>query len=400
MTIVKIDRLGSKGDGIGRVGDANVFVTKVLSGETVEISQGKLKRIVEPSSERIAAFCKYFDQCGGCKFQHWQHAPYAEWKRSLVVDALKSQGIVTTVDPLIDAHGAGRRRVSLHVRQIGGEWVAGFMEAKSHDLVAIDICPVLVPQLAGATALAASFGPTLGNCDVMMTVADNGLDVAVKAEREAANKHIAQFRLIMEKYKIMRLALNDEVVAQLTMPTIAIGPAHLQLPINSFLQATAAGEDELVRLAKTHFVKAKKILDLFCGVGPFTFRLAEIGKVHGIDSDKSAVASLLQATRFVQGLKPITATARDLFDNPLVAEELNEFDSVIFDPPRAGAEEQSKQLAKSKVKRIVAVACDAQSFARDAAILIKGGYKLGQVTPVDQFKYSAHVEIVASFTRR
>jgi 23S rRNA (uracil1939-C5)-methyltransferase len=400
MTIVKIDRLGSKGDGIGRVGDANVFVTKVLAGETVETSQGKLKRIVEPSSERIAAFCKYFDQCGGCKFQHWQHAPYAEWKRSLVVDALKSQGIVTTVDPLIDAHGAGRRRVSLHVRQIGGEWVAGFMEAKSHELVAIDICPVLVPQLAGATALAASFGSTLGNCDVMITVADNGLDVAVKAEREAANKHIAQFRLIMEKFKIMRLALNDEVVAQLTMPTIAIGPAHLQLPINSFLQATAAGEDELVRLAKTHFVKAKKILDLFCGVGPFTFRLAEIGKVHGIDSDKSAVASLLQAARFVQGLKPITAAARDLFDNPLVAEELNEFDSVIFDPPRAGAEEQSKQLAKSKVKRIVAVACDVQSFVRDAAILIKGGYKIGQVTPVDQFKYSAHVEIIANFTRR
>lgn len=400
MTIVKIDRLGSKGDGIGRIGDANVFVTKVLAGETVELSQGKLKRIVEPSSERIAAFCKYFDQCGGCKFQHWQHAPYAEWKRSLVVDALKSQGIDAVVEPLIDAHGAGRRRVSLHVRQIGGEWVAGFMEAKSHDLVAIDMCPVLVPQLSAATELAASFGPSLGNCDVMITVADNGLDVAIKAERQAANKHIAQFRIIMEKHKVMRLALNDEVVAQLTTPTIAIGPAHLQLPVNSFLQATAVGENELVRLAKTHLAKAKKILDLFCGVGPFTFRLAEIGKVHGIDLDKNAVASLLQATRFVQGLKPITATARDLFDNPLVAEELNEFDSVIFDPPRAGAEQQAKNLAKSKVKRVVSVACDVQSFARDAAILIKGGYKIGQVTPVDQFKYSSHVEIVASFTRR
>jgi 23S rRNA (uracil1939-C5)-methyltransferase len=128
--------------------------------------------------------------------------------------------------------------------------------------------------------------------------------------------------------------------------------------------------------------------------------LAEIGKVHGIDSDKNAVAALLQATRFVQGLKPITAEARDLFDNPLVPEELNEYDSVIFDPPRAGAENQAKNLAKSKVKRIVAVACDVQSFARDAAVLVKGGYKLGQVTPVDQFKYSAHVEIVASFTRR
>ncbi len=400
MTIFKIDRLGSKGDGIGRSGEAMMFVNKVIAGEVVELAHGKLKRIIETSPERQAAFCQYYDTCGGCKFQHWQPAPYAEWKRNLVTEALRSQGIDAEVSALVDAHGAGRRRVSLHVRQINSAWVAGFMEAKSHDLVAIDMCPVLVPQLAHAPALAASFGPSLGNCDVMITVADNGLDVAIKAERQAANKHIAQFRVIMEKYKIMRLALNDEVVAQLTTPTIAIGPAHIQLPVNSFLQATAAGEDELVRLAKTHLSKAKKILDLFCGVGPFTFRLAEIGKVHGIDSDKNAVASLLQATRFVQGLKPITAEARDLFDNPLVPEELNEYDSVIFDPPRAGAENQSKNLAKSKVKRIVAIACDVQSFARDAAILVKGGYKIGSITPVDQFKYSAHVEIVASFTRR
>ena len=399
MTIFKIDRLGSKGDGIGRIGEATMFVNKVIAGETVELAHGKLKRIVEASPERQSAFCRYYDTCGGCKFQHWQQAPYAEWKRNLVVEALRSQDIDAPVEPLIDAHGAGRRRVSLHVRQIEGIWVAGFMEAKSHDLVAIDLCPVLVPQLAAAPALAASFGPALGNCDVMITVADNGLDVAIKAERQAANKHIAQFRVIMENFKIMRLALNDEVVAQLTTPTIAIGAAHLQLPINSFLQATAAGEDELVRLTKTHLSKAKKILDLFCGVGPFTFRLAEIGKVHGIDSDKNAVASLLQATRFVQGLKPITAEARDLFDNPLVPEELNEYDSAVFDPPRAGAEEQAKNLAKSKVKRIVAVACDVQSFARDAAILVKGGYKIGQITPVDQFKFSAHVEIVANFVR-
>ena len=399
MTIFKIDRLGSKGDGIGRMGEATMFVNKVIAGETVELAHGKLKRIVEASPERQSAFCRYYDTCGGCKFQHWQQAPYAEWKRKLVVEALRSQGIDAPVEPLIDAHGAGRRRVSLHVRQNEGIWVAGFMEAKSHDLVAIDLCPVLVPQLAAAPALAASFGPALGNCDVMITVADNGLDVAIKAERQAANKHIAQFRVIMENFKIMRLALNDEVEAQLTTPTIAIGAAHLQLPINSFLQATAAGEDELVRLTKTHLSKAKKILDLFCGVGPFTFRLAEIGKVHGIDSDKNAVASLLQATRFVHGLKPITAEARDLFDNPLVPEELNEYDSAVFDPPRAGAEEQAKNLAKSKVKRIVAVACDVQSFARDAAILVKGGYKFGKITPVDQFKFSAHVEIVANFVR-
>ncbi len=399
MTIFKIDRLGSKGDGIGRVNDANMFVTKVLAGEVVELVQGKLKRIIEPSPERQPAFCKYYETCGGCKFQHWQHAPYAVWKQNQVSAALKAQGIDAEVSSLVDAHGEGRRRVALHVRQIDGVWVSGFMEAKTHDLVAIESCPILVPQLIHAPAIAASFGPLLGSSDVMITVADNGLDVAIKAERQATNKHIAQFRAIMEKHKILRLTLNDEVVAQLSVPAIVMGPAHLQLPVHSFLQATSAGEEELVRLIKEPLRKAKNILDLFCGVGPFTFRLAETTKVHGIDSDKSAIAALLQATRFVQGLKPITAEARDLFDNPLVPEELNAYDSVVFDPPRAGAEAQAKNLAKSKVKRIVAVACDTQSFARDAAILVRGGYKLGKITPVDQFKFSAHVEIVASFTR-
>ena len=399
MSILKIDRLGNKGDGIGKIGDANVFVTKVLSGETVEVVEGKLERIVELSPERQDAFCQYYDSCGGCKFQHWKQAPYAEWKRMLVVNALQAKGIDAEVSPLIDAHGAGRRRVSLHVRQITGAWVAGFMEARSHDLVAIDMCPVLVPQLKDAPAIAASFGPLLGNSDVMITVADNGLDVAITAERQAANKHIAQFRLIMEKYKILRLALNEEVVAQLSVPAIVMGAAHVQLPLHSFLQATWEGEQVLARLVKEPLHKAKKILDLFCGVGPFAFSLAEIAKVHAIDLDKNSIANLLQATRFVQGLKPITAEARDLFDNPLVPQELNEYDAVVLDPPRAGAETQAKNLARSKVKRIISVACDAQTFARDAAILVQGGYKLGPITPVDQFKFSAHVEIVASFVR-
>jgi 23S rRNA (uracil1939-C5)-methyltransferase len=400
MTAVKIERLGNKGDGLGRLGETQIFASKVLAGETIDWVNGKVKSILEPSPERQPAFCPYFERCGGCKFQHWKQAPYAEWKRSLVVDALKAQGIDAKVNPLVDAHGAGRRRVALHVRQENGAWCAGFMEAKSHDLVVLDHCPVLVPQLNSAPQIAASFGPLLGNCDVMISVADNGLDVAIKAERLAANKHIAQFRAIMEQHKILRIAMNGEISAQLSVPAVVMGAAHVQLPINSFLQATASGEEELVRLTREPLRKAKSILDLFCGVGPFTFRLAENAKLHGIDLDKPAIAALLQATRFVQGLKPITAEARDLFDNPLVPEELNVFDSVVFDPPRAGAEAQARQLAKSKVKRIVAVACDPPTFARDAAILVKGGYVVGEVTPVDQFKHSAHVEIVASFTRR
>ena len=399
MTILKIDRVGSKGDGIGTFNGAAMFVAKALPGETVELAGGKLQRIVAASPDRQAAFCKYYDSCGGCKFQHWSQAPYATWKRQLVIDALKAQGLNAEVSPLVDAHGNGRRRVSLHVRNIDGHWVAGFMEAKSHDLVAIESCPILAAQLSHAPAIAASFGAMLGPSDVTITSADTGLDVSIKAERQAANRHIPKFREIMQRQGILRLALNDEVVAQERVPAVVMGKANVQLPVNSFLQATAAGEDVIAQLVANHLRKAKNIVDLFCGVGPFAFRLGENAKVHAIDSDKSAIAALLQATRFATGLKPITAEAKDLFKNPLVAQELNEFDGIVFDPPRAGAEAQARHIAKSKVKRVVAVACDVQTFARDAAILVQGGYKLGNVTPVDQFKFSAHVEIVASFIR-
>lgn len=399
MTLVKIDRIGTRGDGMGNEDGKTVIVGKTLPSETVELVGGKLKRIVTPSADRIAAFCAYYDSCGGCKFQHWQYEPYAAWKRQLVVDALKSQGLDVEVGALLDAHGLGRRRVSLHVRQIEGVWHAGFMEAKSHDLVAIDVCPVLDPKLHEAFAIAAAFGPLMGASDVAITAADNGLDVSIKAEREAVAKRIAAFNELMSKFNIARVSVNNLVAAQDRIPMVSVGKANVPLPVQSFLQATALGEETLVKLVREPMTKSKKIIDLFCGVGPFTFQIAETHKVHGIDLDKAAIAGMLQAARFTTGLKPLTAEARDLFDNPLVPAELNEFDTVVMDPPRAGAEAQARQLAKSKVKTVISVACDVLSFARDAAILVRGGYKLMKVTPVDQFKYTAHVEIVGVFKR-
>jgi 23S rRNA (uracil1939-C5)-methyltransferase len=399
MTHLRVERVGSRGDGISIEDGRTFIVGKALPDEEVDFANGKIQSIVTPSPNRIEAFCKHFESCGGCKFQHWAQVPYAAWKRALVQDALRSQGIDIEVEALVDAHGAGRRRVSLHVRQQAGLWVAGYMEAKSHDLVAIASCPVMVPQLHNAPEIAASFGPTMGACDVAITVADNGLDIAIKAERDAVSKRIVAFNDIMQKYNIARICVNGLAAAQLRVPEMKIGAANVQLPIQSFLQATALGEETLATLLREPMKKSKKVLDLFCGLGPFTFRIAETAKVHGIDSDKPAIAALLQAVRFTTGLKPISAEARDLFENPLVPAELNEFDTVVFDPPRSGAEAQAKQLAKSKVKRVVAVACDVISFARDAAILVRGGYKLEKVTPVDQFKYTAHVEIVAVFKR-
>jgi 23S rRNA (uracil1939-C5)-methyltransferase len=393
-----IEKLGQRGDGLAHVDGRLVVVPKTLQGETIEQSAGRV-RIIEASPDRVEPFCPVYDRCGGCKFQHLAEPPYAAWKRLQLVEALHAQGINVEVADLIDAHGQGRRRASFHVRRIDEVWHAGFMAEKTHDLVAIDHCPILVPVLARAPELAASFGPLLGNCDVVLTAMDNGIDVYVKADKQAVDQHYTQFRRMMETFDVIRVSVNAEVVSKSHNPVLAIGKALLSPPPGSFLQATALGEETLARLVLGHLGKSRNVLDLFCGVGPFALRMAERTKVLAIDSDKKAVATLAETLRNTKGLKPVTTEARDLFKMPLTFIELADYDCVVFDPPRAGAEAQCRQLAKSKVRNVIAVACDAQSFARDARILIEGGYRLTTVTPVDQFKYSTHVELVAHFTR-
>lgn len=393
-----IEKLGQRGDGLAHVDGRLVVVPKTLPGETIDQTDGGVQ-IIAASPDRIEPFCPYFDRCGGCKFQHLAEAPYAAWKRQQVVEALSGQGIGFDVAPLIDAHGQGRRRASFHVRRTNEVWQAGFMAEKTHELVAVDHCPILVPRLARAPELAAGFGPLLGNCDVVLTAMDNGIDVYVKADKQAFDQHFAQFRRMMETFGVIRVSVNAEVVSQSQSPVLMMGVAKLAPPPGSFLQATTLGEETLARLVLGHLGKSRNVLDLFCGIGPFALRIAERAKVQAIDSDKKAVATLAETVRNTKGLKPIQTETRDLFKMPLTFIELADYDCVVFDPPRAGAEAQSRQLAKSKVRNVIAVACDAQSFARDAKILIDGGYRLTTVTPVDQFKYSTHVEIVAHFTR-
>jgi 23S rRNA (uracil1939-C5)-methyltransferase len=183
------------------------------------------------------------------------------------------------------------------------------------------------------------------------------------------------------------------------VPTVRMGKATAALPPGAFLQATAEGEAELARLVLEHAAKARSVADLFCGVGPFALRLAERARVAAADSDAAAIAALREAAK-TPGLKPIAAEARDLFRRPLAPEELKPFDAVVFDPPRQGSEAQARQLAASRVPLIVAVSCNAATFARDARILTDGGYRLTSVTPVDQFRHSAHVEIVGRFERQ
>jgi 23S rRNA (uracil1939-C5)-methyltransferase len=182
-------------------------------------------------------------------------------------------------------------------------------------------------------------------------------------------------------------------------PVIAIGGAQVTLPPGSFLQATTSGEETLAGLVAAHCRRAKHIADLFCGVGPFALRLATAARIAAFDSDAGAVAALQKAATATSGLKPVKTEARDLFRRPLMPQELREFDAVVFDPPRQGAQAQALQLAASKIRVVVAVSCNIATFARDARILVAGGYRLEGVTPVDQFRHTPHVELVAKFTR-
>jgi 23S rRNA (uracil1939-C5)-methyltransferase len=397
MTEVLIDSLGQHGDGVAEIGLDRVFVPFTLPGERVEITRdgerGTLVRIIEPSAERAEPPCPYYGTCGGCALQHLNREAYAAFKRELVVTALSHAGVAAVVEPLVDATMPGRRRATLHVRKAA----AGYMRAKSHEVLDIDHCPILVPVLSRhAPRIARALQPLAGDSDASFTATDTGLDLSVKSERKLRPAQLAEFA---QAQKLARLTFNGDSVYMAHPPAVKMGRSLVEIPPASFLQATEAAEATLARLVVEGIGKAKSVADLFSGVGPFALRLAETARVYAADSDRPAIAALVKAVNHTQGLKPVEAKARDLFRDPLAPVELNPFDAVVFDPPRAGAEAQSKELARSTVKTVVAVSCEPKTFARDAAILIAGGYRLERVTPVDQFAYSTHVEVVGVFRR-
>jgi 23S rRNA (uracil1939-C5)-methyltransferase len=406
-----IDHVGHRGDGVGFAGGESLFVPYTLGGETIEVDavaghpdRRALTRIEQASPQRIDPFCRYFGACGGCAIQHWQPEAYRAWKRAIVVETLEHAGIACEVDALIDAHGAGRRRITVHARRgSDGELRTGFAAAGSHAIVSISDCPILDPALRGAfdaaRALAEALKPTNKPLDIQVTTASNGLDVDVRGSGPLTSAVIAALSTIAQQHGLARLTRHGELVLMRTPPTIEIGAVRVTLPPGSFLQATVAGEEALAALVIGHCKRAKHIADLFCGVGPFALRLAAKARVTAFDSDAGAVAALAKAVTSASGLKPLKAEARDLFRRPLMPQELRDYDTVVFDPPRQGAQAQVKQLAASKIPVVVAVSCNVATFARDARVLIDGGYRLEHVTPVDQFRHTPHVELVARFSR-
>jgi 23S rRNA (uracil1939-C5)-methyltransferase len=401
-----IREIGHRGDGVVERADGPIYISGTLPGETVEVEawpghpdRRQLITVENPSEQRIAPICQHFGVCGGCALQHWDDAPYRAWKRDLVVTALRQTGIEAPVGELIDAHGDGRRRVAFHARRSSHDVLeVGFSAARAHHIVAIDRCPILAKGLDGALqaawAIAEVLGPTKKPLDIQVTATDAGLDVDVRGSGALTAAMTATLAGVAAKHRIVRLTRHGDLIAQTRTPSLRIGTATVVLPPAAFLQATAEGEAVLARLVETYCAGAKNVADLFAGVGPFALRLAARARLAAFDDDEAAIAALKRAAN-TPGLKPIAAERRDLFKNPLLPVELNRFDAVVFDPPRQGADAQSRALAASTVPIIVAVSCNAGTFARDIRHLLDGGYRLVAVTPVDQFRYSAHVEIVA-----
>ena len=414
---LNILEVGARGDGVAEEGGQRYFVPFTLPGEIVEAeprdSRGEgvvadLLAILAPSRHREPPPCAHFGTCGGCALQHWRSDIYAAWKVSLIERALSHSGVQAPVfeKPLLGVPNE-RRRVDFVLRRQGKRVLAGFHERGSPKLVDVGTCviarPALTALLAPLRATLAEILPEGAAADAIANETDSGLDVLIRPHKRLDLSFERRQALVdlAEKANLARLSWGDrakfEPIVTRRTPVLMLGEAVVEVPPGVFLQATKRAE-QTMRAAVTAWVgDTAKLADLFAGVGALT--VGRPGKTSLFESEKAAIAAADAAARKMGGNR-VTVEKRDLFRNPLLEKDLNAFDAVVLDPPRAGAAAQIAELARSKVKKIVYASCDPGSFARDARALQDGGYRLEKLMPIDQFLWSAHVELIALLTRR
>ena len=401
-----IARLGHLGDGIIQGPEGSIFVAQTLPGEVVE---GTVKgdaladvRILTPSVHRVKPPCSHARTCGGCMMQHASDAFVADWKTTIVRTALAAQGLEADLRPIITSPPRSRRRATLAARRTKGGVLMGFHSRASDVLVGVPECQLLHPDLIGAfpalEAIVKLGGSRSQEMDLAITRTSSGGDVAVTGGKPADSTQRMDLARLVEAFGLARLSWNGEVIAQRAQPMMRFGRANVPLPVGAFLQATAEGEAALLASVKGAVGPARRIIDLFAGIGTFGLPLAENAEIHAVEGDVAMLTALDKGFRMAEGIKRVTNDIRDLYRRPLEPDEFKGYDAVVIDPPRAGAEAQSHTLAKSKVPVIAAVSCNPSTFARDAKILTQAGYKLNWVQVVDQFRWSPHVELAAQFT--
>lgn len=404
-----IEALGGQGDGLAHAPGGDVYVPYTLPGERVRAElagdRGQVVEVLSRSPDRIAPVCAHFGVCGGCALQHMAGPAYLAWKHDQVVRAFRNRGVEVEVAPVVAvARPASRRRTVLAARRAGGGVLLGFHERGSGRIVDIRECSVLRPRLRallpGLRELLALLLTRRGEAAVTVIETEAGPDVAVAGGREPEGpRALTALADLVERCDLARLTVDGETIVTRRPPVLRVGKAMVTVPPGGFVQAVADAEAELVSRAEAALQEVGRIADLFAGIGTFTLPLAARAEVTAVERDGAAVAALEAAVRGTGGLKPVQAVRRDLARDPLSRGELARFDAVLFDPPRSGARAQAEQLARSGVPRIVAVSCNPATLARDARTLLDGGYTLDRVEPIDQFVFSPHIEVFASFMR-
>lgn len=403
MAEVKIEKLGRQGDGIFFENGKEVFVPYSLPGDVLDVTgkgpRRSISEVVQPSADRNQPICRHFGMCGGCQLQHMNDKAYEDWKLGLLSEALQKAGITHKPDRLVSYPAASRRKAVFSANRKDGELQFGFSKAGSNDLVSIEECPVLDTPLQQALPNLETFAASLPlgarptRISVLATA--NGLDVNVE---EITIKSDVQQRATVRKaldLGFARLALDGEQAIEARKPILTMGKASVVPPPGAFVQAIAAVENDMTDLVTMHLSGAKKVADLYCGVGTFALRLAEHSQVWALEDNEAAIASLDRAWRETAGeLKQLNSEVRNLERRPASFKELKKIDGLVFDPPRAGAELQSIQISKSKVPKVAAVSCNPTTLARDLTLLLDGGYKINQIVAFDQFRFTHHLETI------
>lgn len=413
-----IDALGAHGDGIARYQGASVFVAYALPGDRVRVAlspkgnsafTGRVTEIVTPAPNRVVPPCPVFTQCGGCQMQHMAMSDYSAWKRAQVAGTLATRGITLPPDtPLITTEPGQRRRANFAATKDNDQVTLGFHEAMSSNIVPLEDCLLLTPALrASLPHLRALIHAALHNkqaADIQVTETLTGLDVLVLSAVNLAEARRQPMIAVAREADFARVAwahgkAQPEPILMARVPQVRFGGHLLDLPIGAFLQPSVAGEATLVAAVLNGVGKAKRVADLYSGCGTFSFPLSAKARVLAIDSAKPAIATLTTAANRAGLGGRLETMARDLDQSPLPPQDLKPFDAVIFDPPRAGAEMQARMLVKSRVPLVVVVSCNPASFARDARLLLDGGFALKYLIILDQFLWSHHAELVAVFKR-
>ncbi len=400
---LKIKSLGRQGDGIA---DGPVFVTGALPGEIIEGTpeNGRVAqpKILSPSESRVKPICRHFKSCGGCQMQHTDDRTLADWKESIVADALAQVGLSADIRSVVTSPAKSRRRAKYAARRTKSGAMAGFYGRASDTIVDVVDCPLVAHALDEAPALCRALAvigaSRKGALSVLCTVVEGGLDVMVDGGKPLDPEMRIKLPQIATQFGVVRLIWSNELVAQTAPPQVTLGTAEVPLPPGAFLQATLHGQEALQACVLEATNGASRVLDLFAGCGTFALSIAGTAPVTAIEGSKDMAKALQQGANHAGLRHPVQSLSRDLFKDPLTSVELAKFEAIVLDPPRAGALAQVKQIAQSQVASLAYVSCDPASFARDAKELTDAGYALEWVQVVDQFRWSSHVELAAKFS--